>query len=88
MSKELKSLNESDFSTHANFVEAQTRITTKYTTLKAIKTAELEETATYNGHTYKHSDFLKSHEKTITLKDAAGNTLLSFVCYAPDATTI
>ena len=31
-------------------------------------------------------DYLKSHEKTITLKDAAGNTLLSFVCYAPDAT--
>ena len=30
--------------------------------------------------------YLKSHEKTITLKDAAGNTLLSFVCYAPDAT--
>ena len=31
--------------------------------------------------------YLKSHEKQITLKDAAGNTLLSFVCYAPDATT-
>ena len=31
-------------------------------------------------------DYLKNHEKTITLKDAAGNTLLSFVCYAPDAT--
>ena len=30
--------------------------------------------------------YLKSHEKQITLKDAAGNTLLSFVCYAPDAT--
>ena len=30
--------------------------------------------------------YLKSHEKKITLKDAAGNTLLSFVCYAPDAT--
>ena len=32
------------------------------------------------------SAYLKSHEKQITLKDAAGNTLLSFVCYAPDAT--
>lgn len=32
------------------------------------------------------ASYLKSHEKTITLKDAAGNTLLSFVCYAPDAT--
>ena len=31
--------------------------------------------------------YLKSHEKQITLKDAAGNTLLSFVCYAPNATT-
>ena len=30
--------------------------------------------------------YLKSHEKQITLKDAAGNTLLSFVCYAPDTT--
>ena len=29
--------------------------------------------------------YLKSHEKQIKLKDAAGNTLLSFVCYAPDA---
>ena len=65
MSKELKSLNESDFSTHANFVEAQTRITTKYTTLKAVKTAELEETATYNGNVYKRSDFLKVKKETI-----------------------
>ena len=32
------------------------------------------------------SAYLKSHEKQITLKDAAGNTLLSFVCYAPDTT--
>lgn len=30
--------------------------------------------------------YLKSHEKQITLKDAAGNTLLSFVCYAPTTT--
>ena len=30
--------------------------------------------------------YLRSHEKQITLKDAAGNTLLSFVCYAPDTT--
>ena len=30
--------------------------------------------------------YLKSHEKKITLKDAAGNTLLSFVCYAPTTT--
>lgn len=29
-------------------------------------------------------DYLKNHEKTITLKDAAGNILFSFVCYAPD----
>lgn len=32
------------------------------------------------------SAYLKSHEKQITLKDAAGNTLLSFVCYAPTTT--
>jgi hypothetical protein len=30
-------------------------------------------------------DYLKNHEKTITIKDAAGNILFSFVCYAPDA---
>ena len=30
--------------------------------------------------------YLKSHEKQITLKDAAGNTLLSFICYAPTTT--
>lgn len=32
------------------------------------------------------ASYLKSHEKQITLKDAAGNTLLSFVCYAPTTT--
>lgn len=32
------------------------------------------------------SAYLKNHEKQITLKDAAGNTLLSFVCYAPTTT--
>ena len=30
--------------------------------------------------------YLKNHEKRITLKDAAGKTLLSFICYAPTTT--
>ena len=52
----------------------------------------ISETSTHNNaptskavSNYIYS-YLKSHEKQITLKDAAGNTLLSFVCYAPDAT--
>ena len=49
----------------------------------------ISDTSTHNNAPTSKAiyDYLKSHEKQITLKDAAGNTLLSFVCYAPDATT-
>ena len=48
----------------------------------------ISDTSTHNNAPTSKAiyDYLKSHEKKITLKDAAGNTLLSFVCYAPDAT--
>ena len=48
----------------------------------------ISDTSTHNNAPTSKAiyDYLKSHEKQITLKDAAGNTLLSFVCYAPDAT--
>ena len=56
------------------------------TVIEAFDTAISSSSTNNNAPTSKAVyDYLKNHEKTITLRDAAGNVLFSFVCYAPDA---